>query len=185
MGRIRLNFAVLARQGRQVPRGRLFAIIYLQSQPVLSFQSKIHRRFEQKITCSKITWSTLIPIPLSFVFSWGHNPSKWPTPIHVERGVQKAKSVTGDASCKKFRAAPCSSVTPWRLMDQNHISGVLEHNAQFLPRYPHISMPSAHCKCPTAVTNQREKHGQKAGLKGEIWHLYFWHEGGEWIRLIS
>ena len=34
---------------------------------------------------------------------------------------------------RNLGAAPCSSVTPWRLMDQNHISGVLEHNAHFLP----------------------------------------------------
>ena len=26
---------------------------------------------------------------------------------------------------------------------------------------------------------------KKQVWKGEIWHLYFWHERGEWIRLIS
>ena len=124
--------------------------------------------------------------PLSFVSSWGHNPSKWPTPIHLRGGSAKSSTPVarnlGLPLCPQLLSYPLAADGP-----ESYFRCPQAQCPIFCPpASAYISMLSAHCICPAAVTNQREKHGQKAGLKRrEIWHLYFWHEREEWIRLIS
>ena len=100
--------------------------------------------------------------------------------------VQKAKSVTwGEGCCKKFRGCPLLLCYPLAADGPESYFRCPRTQCPLFTPYPHISMPSAHCKCPTAVTNQREKHGQKAGFEKAKYDICIFGTRGEWIRLIS